>query len=259
MESWVWRAPMPVPEPGHTHRNRHGIRCTACHDDGMPVSVRHALCPRYWVLLPEDQPMFTVKRLTGILSAVLVLFLVPGVSAMAQEAPSQEPAVEAQVRPGQGAVRAVQFSPDGARLAVGGGANIRLYDAHTQEVVSLLTGHTREVYSVAFSPDAQTLASGSDDHTVRLWDITTGTLHRTLEGHTGQVYSVAFSRNGRILASGSGDHTVRLWDVATGTLRHTLESHTDQVYSVAFSPDGRILASGSGDHTVRLWDVATGT
>ncbi|MDE0671810.1 MAG: hypothetical protein OXH72_08720, partial [Caldilineaceae bacterium] len=173
--------------------------------------------------------MFTVKRLTGILSAALFLLLVPGMSAMAQESPSEVPTVEAQARPGQGTVRTVQFSPDGARLAVGGGANIRLYDAHTREVVSLLTGHAREVFGVAFSPDAQTLASSSADNTVRLWDVTTGTVRHTLESHTGQVYEVAFSRNGHILASGSGDHTVRLWDVATGTLRHTLENHTDQV------------------------------
>jgi WD40 repeat protein len=37
-----------------------------------------------------------------------------------------------------------------------------------------LTGHTREVFSVAVSPDGQTLASGSADQTARLWDVNTG-------------------------------------------------------------------------------------
>jgi len=69
------------------------------------------------------------------------------------------------------------------------------------------------VLSVAFSPDGQTLASGSDDTTVRLWQVSDGTLLRTLEGHTDTVLSVAFSPDGQTLASGSWDRTVRLWEL----------------------------------------------
>jgi len=46
--------------------------------------------------------------------------------------------------------------------------------------------HPLQVYSVAFSPDGQILASGSGK-TVRLWRVSDGTLLSTLKGHTGWV------------------------------------------------------------------------
>jgi WD40 repeat protein len=80
-----------------------------------------------------------------------------------------------------------------------------------------LTGHTRSVSSVAFSPDGHTLASGSDDSTVRLWNVTDPArptpLGQPLTGHTRSVSSVAFSPDGHTLASGSDDNTVRLWSL----------------------------------------------
>ena len=118
--------------------------------------------------------------------------------------------------------------------------------------------HGDWVFSVSFSPDGITLASGSRDSTVKLWDVATHTNIATLEGHREAVNSVSFSPDGTLLASGSWA-TVKLWDVATHTNIATLEGHRGAVNSVSFSPDGTLLASGSGDRTVKLWDVKTHT
>ena len=74
-----------------------------------------------------------------------------------------------------------------------------------------LTGHTRYVREVAFSPDGALLATTSWDGTARLWDTATGQTLRTLTGHTGYVRGVAFSPDGALLATTSDDKTARLW------------------------------------------------
>ncbi|MBD2459261.1 ribosome assembly protein 4 [Nostoc sp. FACHB-87] len=128
-----------------------------------------------------------------------------------------------------------------------------------------LEGHSSSVWSVSFSPDGKTLASGSGDNTIKLWDISTGKLLKTLSGHSSSVYSVSFSPDGKTLASGSDDNTIKLWDVSTGKFLKTLPSeryaksgHSSSVWSVSFSPDGQTLASGSTDNTIKLWDISTG-
>jgi WD40 repeat protein len=121
-----------------------------------------------------------------------------------------------------------------------------------------LLGHTQEVQSVAFSPDGQTLASGSTDGTVKLWQVSTGKALRTLSGHNDSVWSVAIAPDGQTLASGSWDRTVKLWNLNTGEIKRTLRGHSKQVHSIAFSPDGGILASGDLGGTIKLWSARSG-
>ena len=167
-------------------------------------------------------------------------------------------------------VTSVAFSPDGTTLAsgssdrtynywIGSPSNdytVKFWDVGTGAKKAALEGHAYGVWSVSFSSDGTTLASGSRDKTVQLWDVATRTNIATLKGHTEAVTSVAFSPDGTLLASGSSDDTVKLWDVATGTNIATLEGHTEKVSSLSFSPDETLLASGSFDGTVRLWDVS---
>jgi WD40 repeat protein/tRNA A-37 threonylcarbamoyl transferase component Bud32 len=130
--------------------------------------------------------------------------------------------------------------------------------SESAEQPKTLTGHASDVNSVAFSPNGQTLASGSDDKTIKLWDVATGKETSTFKGHFGWIWAIAFNPNGKTLASGSADKTIKLWNLETSEEIRTLKAHTDGVTTVAFSPNGKTLASGSLDKTIKLWNLETG-
>ncbi len=128
----------------------------------------------------------------------------------------------------------------------------------TWQCVHTLLGHSNAVTSVAFSPDGNTLASGSQDKTIEVWKLDVGKRWYTLTGHSDWVTCIAFSRDGRTLASSSRDKTIHIWDLNKGKWWYTLTGHSDRVSAVAFSPNGEVLASSSRDKTVQLWNLNKG-
>ncbi len=108
-------------------------------------------------------------KITATLLMLLVLFLP---TTPAEDYTRWSLPEGAVARLGKGSPKEVQYSPDGTLLAVVSSIGIWLCDTTTYQEVALLTGHTRVVTSVSFSPDGTTLASGSYDKTVLLWRIT---------------------------------------------------------------------------------------
>lgn len=68
-------------------------------------------------------------------------------------------------------------------------------------------------WSLAFSPDGRTLASGTQEGALSLWELASGKERHLFVGHEGQVMSVAFSPDGRRLAAASPEAPVYIWDV----------------------------------------------
>lgn len=143
--------------------------------------------------------------------------------------------------------------------------------AETPNVVWEGSGKSGYVYSLAFSPDGQMVATGDGvppvydsctgtflypgEGTVRLWNANDGTLLQSTTAGQTQVVSVAFSPDGQQLASGSGAN-LKLWsspDLAS--FRLLSDYPWNEIRSVAFSPDGRFLAAGmaGNDNAVKVY------
>jgi serine/threonine protein kinase len=116
-------------------------------------------------------------------------------------------------------------------------------------------GQDGPLWSLAFSPDGQMLATGGNEGAVRLWSPEDGQAITELKGHKLPVLSLAFNRAGDMLATGTTGDNVRLWQPRThaplSTIRHP------GTRALTFSPDGKVLAATAGSK-VDLLSTASG-
>jgi WD40 repeat protein len=120
---------------------------------------------------------------------------------------------------------------------------LRVWDAETGDALGApLRGHSRQIWSVAVSPDGRHIVSSSEDETIWMWDAYTGeALGDPLRGHFGPCRYFAEWKS--IV---SGDDMFRVRDAETGkALNIPLRTNRDDVLSVAISANGQHIVSGS--------------
>lgn len=156
---------------------------------------------------------------------------------------------------------ALAVSRDARLFATGGwDGKARIFDRQTGQVLHVLSHGGEYVHAVAFSPNGNILATGSNDPEgfVQLWDCQTGRRLNAWNGHNEAVLSVAFSNDGTRLLTGSYDKTARLWDAKTGTELVTYKGHNWWVWSAAFSKDDQRIVTAGQDGTAIVWQTDTG-
>ena len=173
---------------------------------------------------------------------------------------------QAKARLGKGGIRAMQFSPDGSKLAVGSNIGVWLYDAKTGKELTLFPGICE---SIAFSPDGRFLANGGGDFFhfrgrkwetgPELWEIKTGR-KISFPIISSPSAAIHYSEDGKTLVSSNrSERTISTLDIETKKKTVTYMERPKWF----FSPEPHALtndklAVGGQDGTLELWDTTTG-
>ena len=140
-------------------------------------------------------------------------------------------------------INSIDVSPDDSIFASASqDKTVKIWSLAEGEVLGVLRGHRRGVWSVRFSPltlnssmlgadkGGRLVITGSADKTVRLWALADYSCLKTFEGHANSVLKTIWIHGGRNVASAGGEGLVKIWDVKGGECVTTLDNHEDRVW-----------------------------
>ncbi len=160
------------------------------------------------------------------------------------------------------AVASVAFAPNGQVLASGSGGGyagiVTLWDVNPGDanygaclktITATYQALFYSVYSMAFSPDSQTLAVGGCQGDSTLWDVNPGDANfgaclQTLSDGGYSNSCVVFSPDGQTLAADDFRGYIGLWQMSDGAWQETGEILDASVISLAFMANGQTLIAG---------------
>jgi len=160
------------------------------------------------------------------------------------------------IKTGHQYVRAVAYSPDTSKIAMGGSDEdaIKIWDTRTGELLSTLSQDS-PVFCLAWTSDQKKLIAGIGNGLIRIFNTVTWEQIAVLENHKSPVVAISLFHNDRLLASGSWDGTARLWNLDTNLPIGPPLRHQSWVRGVALSTDGKFLATACEDTNAYVWDI----
>jgi WD40 repeat protein len=137
-------------------------------------------------------------------------------------------------------------------------SSAKIWNMSNWTLIQTYPNHTTWINGLEFI-DEDTVATGSNDHTIHIWSMSTGITNRII--NTGFcVYSLQLLGNGYYLAAGT-DNSISIYNLITGNLVMTpLTGHVSALFGLELVGDSLLASAGhSPDNTVRIWNLTTYT
>lgn len=157
----------------------------------------------------------------------------------------------------------VEYSPDGAMLAVSASTGIYILDAKTFENIYTLFGHGESVFFLSWSPDGKRLVSSSFDETVRIWDMETGECIKILSDENSPYRKSSWSPDGNMISVlitfyGANNDLIIL-DANSFEQVKSFNFYMNGATSNSWSHDSTKLAVGKEDGNVEIYNTTDWT
>ena len=155
--------------------------------------------------------------------------------------------------------------------------DIHIWNVQTGQLLDTLAGHEGPIAALEFTPDGNSLISGSWDHTIRLWSIFARTQSSEPLPTTSDLLCVAVRPDSQQLAASTLDGQLTFWNLGTSVQDSVMSGRRDisggrafgsrrtaasapgtkSFNSLAYSADGSCLLAAGNSKYICLYSIST--
>lgn len=138
-------------------------------------------------------------------------------------------------------------------------STISVYDIDATKSLSVLSGHTKGVWSCSANPHLNQLVTGGNDNKIILWDCKQNTPIHQIEKHSEVIYDVQYSSNGKYFGSCSKG-LICIWDTLKldkpiKVLNYDLHGQRNFIYCLNFLDNDNKIITGFIDGTIIISEI----
>lgn len=208
-----------------------------------------------WSLKITDQAIFDIKVFgnevyVGTGDGVLIIINI------------DERSILKHIKLSSKSIRVMAIASKKSQIAIGlSDHTIKVLDlANEYQPVASLIGHTNSVFGLAYSPDEQTLVSGSRDAQLKFWNSDNYLLSENIVAHLYAINYLYFKEDGKYLVSCSMDKSIKVWDAVDKKLLKVIDKarnagHGTSINKVIWSTYQGQVISISDDRTISIWQI----